>query len=40
MKEKTGEDTRSVALTLGHLNPLGHVLQDSVHSFEGIFSLR
>ena len=40
MKDKTREDSRSVVLALGHLNPLDHILQDSVHSSEGIFSLR
>jgi hypothetical protein len=35
----TGENSRPVVLALGHLDPLGHVLQDSVHGLEGIFSL-
>lgn len=30
----------SKVLVFGHLDPLGHVLQDSVHGLQGIFSLR
>lgn len=27
-------------LVFGHLDPLGHVLQDGVHGLQGVFSLR
>lgn len=36
----TGKHAGLVALALGHLDPLDHILQYRVHGFEGIFSLR
>ena len=39
-QDMTGKQARLVALALGHLDPLDHILQHRVHSFEGIFSLR
>lgn len=40
VEETNREKARPGVLASGHLDPLGHVLQDSVYSLEGIFSLR
>lgn len=39
-KTVTREKVSSMVLIFGHLDPLGHIVQDGVHSFQGVFPLR
>lgn len=39
-KTVTRGKVSSMVLVFGHLDPLGHIIKDSVHSLQGVFSLR